>query len=110
MAQKPLFESYISKSHQRGSECAFSNNYVWRDCYHIYWCVAHDFLLYKVRRNNVDFYLQPFGGKDEDLPRLIEEIRESNSSHSEMHGIYDSTKERFEKVMHGKEYIEDGDN
>ena len=31
LAQKPLFESYISKSHQRGSECAFSNNYVWRD-------------------------------------------------------------------------------
>ena len=110
LAQKPLFESYISKSHQRGSECAFSNNYVWRDCYHIYWCVAHDFLLYKVRRGGVDFYLQPFGGKDEDLPRLIEEIRESNGGPFEMHGIYDFTKERFERVMPGLEFEEDRDN
>ena len=25
LAQKPLFESYLSKPEQRGSECAFSN-------------------------------------------------------------------------------------
>ena len=41
---------------------------------------------------------------------LIEEIRESNGGPFEMHGIYDFTKERFEKVMPGLEYIEDRDN
>lgn len=111
MAQKPLFESYISKSHQNGSECAFSNLFVWRDCYHIYWCVAHDFLLLKVKRNNVDFYIQPFGGRDEDLPRLMQELKEEHRGKPfEMHGIYDFTKERFERVMPGLTYEEDRDN
>ena len=73
-----LFESYISKSHQIGSEWAFSNLFIWRDCYHIYWCVAHDFLLLKVKRNNVDFYIQPFGGRDEDLPRLMLELKDEH--------------------------------
>ena len=111
MAQKPLFESYISKSHQNGSECAFSNLFVWRDCYHIYWCVAHDFLLLKVKRNNVDFYIQPFGGRDEDLPRLMQELKEEHQGKPfEMHGIYDFTKERFERVMPDLTYEEDRDN
>ncbi len=106
-----MFESYISKSHQRGSECAFSNLFVWRDCYNIFWCVARDFLLLKVRRNNVDFYIQPFGGKDEDLPLLMQELKEANQGRPfEMHGIYDFTRERFERVMPGLEYIEDRDN
>ncbi len=106
-----MFESYISKSHQNGSECAFSNLFVWRDCYHIYWCVAHDFLLLKVKRNNVDFYIQPFGGRDEDLPRLMQELKEEHQGKPfEMHGIYDFTKERFERVMPGLTYEEDRDN
>ena len=111
MAQKPLFESYISKAHQYGSECAFSNLFVWRDCYHIYWAQAHDFLLLKVKRNDVDFYIQPFGGRDEDLPLLMQELREEHGGQPfEMHGIYDFTKERFERVMPELTFVEDRDN
>lgn len=111
MAQKPLFESYISKSHQFGSECAFSNLFVWRDCYHIFWCVAYDFLLLKVKRNDVDFYIQPFGGRDEDLPLLMQELKEANNGQPfEMHGIYEDTKERLERIFPDLEFIEDRDN
>ncbi|MCD8174729.1 MAG: phosphatidylglycerol lysyltransferase domain-containing protein [Phascolarctobacterium sp.] len=110
LKQKDLFEKYLSKPCQRGSECAFSNHFMWRDCYHICWCIARNFLLIKVNRNNVDFFLQPFGGRDEDLPLLINDIREIHEGIPfEMHGIYEYTKERMEKVMPWIEFIEDRD-
>ncbi len=43
-----------------------------------FWCVAHDFLLLRVKRNDVDFYIQPFGGRDEDLPKLFAELQEAH--------------------------------
>ena len=42
LADRPLFESYLSRPDQRGSECAFTNLFVWQDCYGIYWTVVHD--------------------------------------------------------------------
>ena len=111
LAQKPLFESYLSKPEQRGSECAFSNLFVWRDCYNIFWCVAHGFLIVKVKRNEVDFFLQPFGGKDEDLPLLMEELKEYHEGKPfRLHGIYECTKERFSRVFPDLEFEEDRDN
>ena len=90
LADRPLFESYLSRPDQRGSECAFTNLFVWQDCYGIYWTVVHDFLVIKVKRNEVDFFLQPFGGKDEDLPKLFAEIKEYHEGKPfEIHGIYD---------------------
>ena len=107
----PLFEKYITQSGERGSECAFSNLYVWRDCYGIFWCVSHDFLLLKVRRYGVDFFIQPFGGKDEDLPLIMEELLEANGGQPfEMHGIYEATKERLERIIPGLEFEVDRDN
>ena len=50
----------------------------------------------KVKRNEVDFFLQPFGGKDEDLPKLFAEIKEYHEGKPfEIHGIYDDGKERW---------------
>ena len=95
-----MFESYLSAPEQRGSECAFSNLFVWRDCYNIFWCVSHGFLIVKVKRNDVDFFLQPFGGKDEDIPLLIEELKEYHGGKPfRLHGIYEMTKERLSRVF-----------
>ena len=111
LADRPLFESYLSRPDQRGSECAFTNLFVWQDCYGIYWTVVHDFLVIKVKRNEVDFFLQPFGGKDEDLPKLFAEIKEYHEGKPfEIHGIYDDGKERLEKAFPEMEFIEDRDN
>lgn len=111
LADRPLFESYLSRSDQRGSECAFTNLFVWQDCYGIYWTVVHDFLVIKVKRNEVDFFLQPFGGKDEDLPKLFAEIKEYHEGKPfEIHGIYDDGKERLAKAFPEMEFIEDRDN
>ena len=111
LADRPLFESYLSRPDQRGSECAFTNLFVWQDCYGIYWTVVHDFLVIKVKRNEVDFFLQPFGGKDEDLPKLFAEIKEYHEGKPfEIHGIYDDGKERLAKAFPEMEFIEDRDN
>lgn len=108
---RPLFEKYISKSGQKGSECAFSNHYVWRDCYNIYWCEYKAFLLLKVKRHNCAFYLQPFGGRDEDLPSVMDKLLEDNGGQPfEMHGIYEDTKERFERIFPKLEFEDDRDN
>lgn len=108
---RPLFENYISVSGQRGSECAFSNHYVWRDCYNIYWCEAHGFLLLKVKRHGLDFYLQPMGGRDEDLPLIMELLLEEHAGKPyEMHGIYEAGKERLERCCPGLEFTDDRDN
>ena len=111
LAQKPLFESYLSAPEQRGSECAFSNLFVWRDCYNIFWCVSHGFLIIKVKRNEVDFFLQPFGGKDEDLPLLMEELKEYHGGKPfRLHGVYECTKERLNRMFPGLEFEDDRDN
>lgn len=108
---RPLFEKYISSSGQKGSECAFSNLYVWRDCYNIYWCEFKNFLLLKVKRHGVAFYIQPFGGMDEDLPEVMRElVADNNGEPLSMHGIYEDTKARFERVLPGLEYEDDRDN
>ena len=60
-----------------GSECSFTNMFLWRNYFHTYWTIDHDFLLIKVKKSGKDFFLQPFGGKDEDLPLVIEELRRS---------------------------------
>ena len=65
----------------------------------------------KVNRNEVDFFLQPFGGKDEDLPKLFAEIKEYHEGKPfEIHGIYDDGKERLAKAFPEMEFIEDRDN
>lgn len=73
---------------------------MWQGPYHIYWTVSNGFLLLGVNRKAVDFYVQPFGGRDEDLPKLIQELRQLHSDKPiHMHGIYESGKERFKKFF-----------
>lgn len=111
LSQKQLFESYLSSPEQRGSECAFSNLFVWRDCYHIFWSIIRDFLIVKVKRNDVDFYLQPFGGIERDLPLLIEDLKEAQHGHPfEMHGIYEPMKETLAHIFPTLHFIDDRDN
>lgn len=65
----------------------------------------------KVKRDEVDFFLQPFGGRDEDLPKLFAEIKEYHSGKPfEIHGIYEDGKTRLEKAFPAMEFTEDRDN
>ena len=106
-----MFESYLAKPHYMGSECAFSNMFLWRDIFQTYWTIAHDFLIVKVRRSGVDFMLPPYGGRDEDLPLVLDELREYHEGHTfEIHGIYECMMDRMRKVLPNAEFITDRDN
>ena len=70
------------------------------------WC-----LILKVTVNGVTFVLPPFGGKDEDMPLIVNALKEYFGGPFEFHGIYESTMERFKRTMPEiTEYTEDRDN
>ena len=94
-----------------GSECSFTNMFLWRNYFHTYWTIDHDFLLIKVKKSGKDFFLQPFGGKDEDLPLVIEELRTYHDNKGfEFHGIYENSLERLRPFAPTANYEEDRDN
>jgi len=72
--------------------------YIWRYGYDAFWAICQGCLLVKVTVNNVTFVLPPFGGINEELPKIIEALRENFQGNPfEIHGIYDSTLERLKK-------------
>ena len=79
---RALFESYLNKPEHFGSECAFTNLYI----------------------------LQPFGGKDEDLPLLAKEIREAEGGPFEFRGIYECSLERLSCLKGEEEFRENRDS
>lgn len=108
---RELFESYICKPHYMGSECAFTNMFLWRRYFHTYWTVDHNFLLIKVMKNGKEFFLQPFGGDDADLPLVLRELKEYNGGKGfEFHGIYENSLARLKPFAPNADYVEDRDN
>ena len=107
---RALFESYLSKPYHYGSECAFTNLYIWRDQYQTWWTEHMGFLLIKVTLDGETFYLQPFGGKEEDLPRLVEDIRKHHGGPFEFRGIYECSLERMSRLKCDEEFYEARDS
>ena len=86
--------------------------FVWRRCYRICWAISHDFLIIKVTRDNITFVLQPFGGAIEDLPAVIEELKEAFAGKPfEMRGIYEETMPLLKSCLPDTtQFIDDRDN
>ena len=106
---RALFETYLNKPEHFGSECAFTNLYIWRDYYRTWWTEIFGFLLIKVELEGESYYLQPFGGKDEDLPLLAKEIREAEGGPFEFRGIYECSLERLSCLKGEEEFRENRD-
>ena len=86
--------------------------FVWRRCYKICWAISHEFLIIKVTRDDITFVLQPFGGADEDLPVVIEELKEEFAGkHFEMRGIYEEMVPLLKSFLpETTKFIDDRDN
>ena len=112
MEDKPIFDDYFSEKIYYGSECNFTTLFIWRSCYDVNWAICHGCLIIQVTRDGVSFILPPFGGIKEDLPKVIQTLKEHfNGQPFEMHGIYESTKEIFAQYLPEiTEYIDDRDN
>lgn len=96
----------------QGSECTFTNLFVWRRCYRICWAITHEFLIIKVTRDDITFVLQPFGGADEDFPAVIRELKETfEGKPFEMRGIYAETLPLLKSCLPDTtQFIDDRDN
>ena len=111
ISDKPIFDDYYNEADYRGSECCFGSTFIWRGCYDTFWAISHGALILKVTVNGVTFVLPPFGGKDEDMPLIVNALKEYFGGPFEFHGIYESTMERFKRTMPEiTEYTEDRDN
>ena len=100
LADKPMFDDFFKRSKYCGSECTFTNLFIWRSCYDILWAQEDGFLLIKVCRDEQDFLLPPFGGEDASLPMLLQKLFKELGSF-EMRGIYREIVEKFEDVLPG---------
>ena len=107
---RDLFETYLNKPEHFGSECAFTNLYIWRDYYRTWWAEKYGFLLIKVELEGETYFLQPFGGRDEDLPLLAKEIREEQGGPFEFRGIYECSLERLSCLKGDRDFVENRDS
>lgn len=111
MADKPIFDEYLSRPYLKASECAFSNLFIWKEYCHTTWCVSHGFLLVKIVRKENEFFLPPLGGDPAELHLVIEEMKEYTQGRPiEIHGVYEATKATLLATYSDLEFIEDRDN
>ena len=66
--------------------------------YDSYWGISHGCLLIKVTVNSNTFMLPPFGGVSEDLPKVLDALKEYFGGPFEIHGVYEHTLERFQST------------
>ncbi|MEG1413107.1 MAG: phosphatidylglycerol lysyltransferase domain-containing protein [Acidaminococcaceae bacterium] len=112
LEDKPIFDRYFSEQVYNGSECTFTNLFIWRSCYDINWTINHEALLIKVTRNNVTFLLPPFGGSAETLPLIFNELKLTFVGQQlEIRGIYEETITSWQKNLPDiVAFTEDRDN
>ncbi|HIU64673.1 MAG TPA: DUF2156 domain-containing protein [Candidatus Avacidaminococcus intestinavium] len=112
LQDKEIFDAYFTKGYYQGSECTFTNLFVWRTCYKIRWAISYNSLIIKVTRSNTTFILPPFGANPKDLPAIFAEIKESFHGESfQVRGIYEEQVPILEEFLHpDHEIIEDRDN
>ena len=101
LADKPIFDDFFKRSKYSGSECTFTNLFIWRSCYDILWAMEDGFLLIKVCRNKENFFLPPFCGEDENLPGILKKLYDYAGPY-QIRGVYREIIERFEDVLPGK--------
>ena len=68
------------------------------------------FFCFVSEESTESYYLQPFGGKDEDLPLLAKEIREAEGGPFEFRGIYVCSLERLSCLKGEEEFRENRDS
>lgn len=111
LTDKPIFDKYFHKLNYAGSECTFTNLFIWRDCYGIKWYEEDESLFINVRRKDVSFFLPPFTNNYTHMLDLLKKIQIYNKGSFAMHGIYEDIREHLEEVLPNKiVFNEDRDN
>lgn len=61
LTDKPVFDRYFLTRRYEQSACTFTNLFMWRKWYNIYWAEVDGYLCIKAAYNEVDYILPPFG-------------------------------------------------
>ena len=101
LKDKHIFDDVFNRLQYIGSECTFTNLFIWRSCYDIHWCMDDGFFIIQVCRDNECFILPPFGGELEKFPSILKKLYDHLGAY-EIRGIYRDTIEEFEAVLPGK--------
>ncbi len=84
----------------QGSECTFTNLFMWRKWYNIKWCLFMEHLCIQASRNDTTFILPPFGPDLAKVPFVIDKLVEYFASQSTpfvMKGVYEDIVEVLQK-------------
>lgn len=64
LEDKPLFDRYLRTQRYEGSECTFTNLYMWRKAYALEWALTHDCLCIKAFHQGMTYMLPPLGREE----------------------------------------------
>ncbi|SMB88007.1 hypothetical protein SAMN00017405_1812 [Desulfonispora thiosulfatigenes DSM 11270] len=82
LKDKDIFDQFFKSDRYEGSECTFTNLYMWRKTYNITWTLVDDFLCVKATLNDATYVLPPFprnkDGFFKVVDKLIDYIKEIN--------------------------------
>lgn len=98
---KNIFDHYFSQQRYEGSECTFTNLYMWRDCFQVEWTIVDDFLCLKPTYNDKSYMLPPYGSKEGDMAKPLEKLFtyfEDRNLPFVMRGISESHKNLLEII------------
>lgn len=96
LSDRSLIEKYICVPGLRGSECAFTNHYVWRDYWDVQWCIFRDGLIFKLSFNGEDFFVPPLGLDERDYSDCAKLYREYMGNKFSVRCVY----EQYLPVVH----------
>lgn len=72
LEDKEVFERYFHERYYEGSECTFTNFFMWRKPYGLEWAMAHDCLCIKATHRGMSYMLAPFGSENQYVDALNE--------------------------------------
>lgn len=79
LEDKALFDRYFRERRYEGSECTFTNLFMWRKAYALEWAITHDCLCVKASHRGLTYMLAPFGSEscyEAALPEMISYFRQ----------------------------------
>lgn len=74
LEDKELLNAYLQERRYEGSECNFTNFFMWQKPYRIEWALSHDCLCIKASHRGLTYMLAPYGGEDQ-YAAVIEEMK-----------------------------------
>ena len=105
LADRAKIEAFFRCRRYEGSECTFTNLFMWRDCYKIRRAFDEHALYVMAEREGEPFFLAPFVDETSYLPVAVKkliEVAEFVGAKNQFRGVYAEIKQEIEAAFPGK--------